>query len=81
MQMVYMTKINFYDRYMFLIAVIAGKVEDFDSYFLTFVYEVRSLGEYGLIVKKHNGEIIKLIMASGDIPQVINKKKKKSSKF
>ncbi|KAI9255869.1 hypothetical protein EDC94DRAFT_221325 [Helicostylum pulchrum] len=63
---------------MFQIAVIAGKVKDLDSYLLPIVDEVKSLGERGLIVKKHNGEIIKSkvhMIASGDIPQVINKKK------
>ncbi|KAI9327116.1 hypothetical protein BD770DRAFT_334516 [Pilaira anomala] len=59
---------------MFQIAVIPGKAKDLDSFLLPIVDEIKSLGEHGLLVKKHNGEEIRskvhLVMASGDIPQV-----------
>ncbi|GAA5804209.1 hypothetical protein HPULCUR_009696 [Helicostylum pulchrum] len=70
----YGPSIRYTDQYMFQIAVIAGKVKDLDSYLLPIVDEVKSLGERGLIVKKHNGEIIKSkvhMIASGDISQGI----------
>lgn len=59
---------------MFQLAIIPGKIKDLDSYLLPIVDEVKSLGEYGLIVKKYDGEQIKgkvhMVMATGDIPQV-----------
>ncbi|KAI8968632.1 hypothetical protein BDB01DRAFT_733094 [Pilobolus umbonatus] len=59
---------------MFQLAVISGKIVDLDSYLLSIVDEIKSLGEHGLIVKKCSGEVIKgrvhMVMATGGIPQV-----------
>ena len=66
---------------MFQVAVIPGKIKDLDSYLLPLVDEVKSLSEHGLIVKKYTGEEIRgkvhMMMATGDIPQVTTKKKRK----
>lgn len=49
---------------MFQIAVIDGKVKDLDLFVLSIVFEVKNLGESDLIVKKHNGEIINLMLTT-----------------
>jgi hypothetical protein len=73
------------DEYMFQLAVIPGKIKDLDSYLLPIVDEVKSLGEHGLVVKKYNGDTIKakvhMMMATGDIPQVLYPCKKKGIKM
>ncbi|KAL0582365.1 hypothetical protein ABG067_007792, partial [Albugo candida] len=65
--------LRYTDQYLFQLAVIPGKPQNLDSFLTPFVDEVESLGKYGLIVKKINGEVIKakvhMVMATGDIPQ------------
>ncbi|CAO3618584.1 unnamed protein product [Mucor hiemalis] len=66
--------IRYTDKYLFQLAIIPGKIVDLDSFLLPIVDELNSLGKYGMVVKKFDGEIIKskvhLMLASGDIPQV-----------
>ncbi|KAI7894495.1 uncharacterized protein EV154DRAFT_560448 [Mucor mucedo] len=59
-------------HYMVQLVTIPGKPKDLDSFFLSIVDEIKSLGKHGLIVERWNGESVKakvhLIMATGDIP-------------
>lgn len=82
---VYIHKNRYTDKYLFQLAIIPGKIVDLDSFLLPIVDELNSLGKYGMVVKKFDGEIIKskvhLMLASGDIPQVRKKNVKEGHKF
>ena len=62
------------DEYLIQLAIIPGKPVDLDSFLLPIIDEITSLGKYGLIINKFNGERIiskvHMVLASGDIPQV-----------
>ena len=62
------------DEYLLQLAIIPGKPKDLNSFLLPIIDEINSLGKFGLIVKKFDGERITsrvhMVMASGDIPQV-----------
>ncbi|OAD71018.1 hypothetical protein PHYBLDRAFT_148233 [Phycomyces blakesleeanus NRRL 1555(-)] len=70
----YDPSIRYTDEYLIQLAIIPGKPVDLDSFLLPIIDEVISLGKYGLIIKKFDGERIvgkvHMVMASGDIPQV-----------
>ncbi|KAI9485884.1 MAG: hypothetical protein EXX96DRAFT_534203 [Benjaminiella poitrasii] len=62
------------DEYLIQLAIIPRKPVDFDSFLQPIIDEVFSLGKYGLIMNKFDGEKISakvhMVMASGDILQV-----------
>ncbi|OAD78838.1 hypothetical protein PHYBLDRAFT_73863 [Phycomyces blakesleeanus NRRL 1555(-)] len=66
--------IRYTNEYLIQLAIIPRKPVDLDSFLLPIIDEVISLGKYGLIIKKFDGEriVVKvyMVMTSGDIPQV-----------
>ncbi|OAD75291.1 hypothetical protein PHYBLDRAFT_64218 [Phycomyces blakesleeanus NRRL 1555(-)] len=50
--------IRYTNEYLILLAIIPGKPVDLDSFLLPIIDEVISLGKYGLIIKKFDGERI-----------------------
>ncbi|OAD74888.1 C2H2-type zinc finger transcription factor [Phycomyces blakesleeanus NRRL 1555(-)] len=70
----YNPEIRYTDKYLTQLAIIPGKPKDLDSFLLSIIDEISSLGKHGLSIKKFNREQIKvkvhMVMASNDIPQV-----------
>ncbi|OAD67741.1 hypothetical protein PHYBLDRAFT_174069 [Phycomyces blakesleeanus NRRL 1555(-)] len=66
--------IRYINEYLIQLVIIPRKSVDLDSFLLSIIAEVISLGKYELIIKKFDGERIAakvhIVMASGDIPQV-----------